>query len=75
MANRSVQISQARMTAMKRTAFVTGGAAGIGLSICEHLARAGHSVVVADYNGDGKAAAKAISTWSPRRPPTSRARP
>ena len=38
---------------MKRTAFVTGGASGIGLSICEHLARAGHSVVVADYNGDG----------------------
>jgi 2-hydroxycyclohexanecarboxyl-CoA dehydrogenase len=49
------------MTAMKRTAFVTGGASGIGLSICEHLARAGHSVVVADYNGDGAdAAAKAI---------------
>jgi 2-hydroxycyclohexanecarboxyl-CoA dehydrogenase len=46
---------------MKRTAFVTGGASGIGLSICEHLARAGHSVVVADYNGDGaEAAAKAI---------------
>jgi 2-hydroxycyclohexanecarboxyl-CoA dehydrogenase len=41
------------MTAMKRAAFVTGGASGIGLSICEHLARAGHSVVVADYNGDG----------------------
>ena len=37
---------------MKRTAFVTGGASGIGLSICEHLARAGHSVVVADYNGN-----------------------
>jgi NAD(P)-dependent dehydrogenase (short-subunit alcohol dehydrogenase family) len=34
---------------MKRTAFVTGGASGIGLSICEHLARAGHNVVVADY--------------------------
>lgn len=37
---------------MKRAAFVTGGASGIGLSICEHLARAGHSVVVADRNGD-----------------------
>jgi 2-hydroxycyclohexanecarboxyl-CoA dehydrogenase len=46
---------------MKRVAFVTGGASGIGLSICEHLARAGHSVVVADYNGDGaQDAAKAI---------------
>jgi 2-hydroxycyclohexanecarboxyl-CoA dehydrogenase len=41
------------MTAMKHAAFVTGGASGIGLSICEHLARAGHSVVVADYNGAG----------------------
>jgi 2-hydroxycyclohexanecarboxyl-CoA dehydrogenase len=49
------------MRTMKRTAFVTGGASGIGLSICAHLARAGHSVVVADYNGDGaEAAAKAI---------------
>jgi 2-hydroxycyclohexanecarboxyl-CoA dehydrogenase len=49
------------MTAMKRAAFVTGGASGIGLSICEHLARAGHSVVIADYNGDGaEDAAKAI---------------
>jgi len=49
------------MTAMKRAAFVTGGASGIGLSICEHLARAGHSVAVADYNGDGaEDVAKAI---------------
>ena len=24
---------------MKRAAFVTGGASGIGLSVCEHLAR------------------------------------
>ena len=46
---------------MKRAAFVTGGASGIGLSICQHLARAGHSVAVADYNGDGaEEAAKAI---------------
>ncbi len=46
---------------MKRAAFVTGGASGIGLSICEHLARAGHSVAVADYNGDGaEDVAKAI---------------
>jgi 2-hydroxycyclohexanecarboxyl-CoA dehydrogenase len=49
------------MTAMKRTAFVTGGASGIGLSICQHLARAGHSVAVADYNGAGaEVAAKEI---------------
>ncbi len=46
---------------MKRAAFVTGGASGIGLSICQHLARARHSVAVADYNGDGaEDAAKAI---------------
>lgn len=46
---------------MKRAALVTGGASGIGLSICEHLARAGHNVAVADYNGDGaEAAANAI---------------
>lgn len=46
---------------MKRAALVTGGASGIGLSICEHLARAGHSVAIADYNGDGaEAAARAI---------------
>jgi NAD(P)-dependent dehydrogenase (short-subunit alcohol dehydrogenase family) len=32
---------------MKRAAFVTGGASGIGLSVCQHLARAGHSVAVA----------------------------
>jgi 2-hydroxycyclohexanecarboxyl-CoA dehydrogenase len=46
---------------MQRTAFVTGGASGIGLSICQHLARAGHSVAVADYNGVGaEEAARAI---------------
>ncbi|MGD0238975.1 MAG: hypothetical protein ABSB59_01465 [Streptosporangiaceae bacterium] len=28
-------------------------APGIGLSICEYLARAGHRVAVADYTGDG----------------------
>jgi 2-hydroxycyclohexanecarboxyl-CoA dehydrogenase len=49
------------MTAMKRAAFVTGGASGIGLSICEHLARTGHRVAVADCNGDAaEDAAKAI---------------
>ena len=55
---------------MKRAAFVTGGASGIGLSICEHLARAGHSVAVADYNGDGaEDAAKAIRDGGGRRSP------
>ena len=46
---------------MKRTAFVTGGASGIGLSVCQHLARAGHSVVIADYNGDGAETAAAAA--------------
>ncbi|HEX4287872.1 MAG TPA: SDR family NAD(P)-dependent oxidoreductase [Trebonia sp.] len=44
---------------MKRAAFVTGGASGIGLSIGEHLARAGHGVAIADYNGDAAEAAAA----------------
>ncbi len=61
MTNRSVQLPNDGMAAMKRAAFVTGGASGIGLSICEHLARAGHGVAVADCNGDGaEAAARAI---------------
>jgi len=46
---------------MKRVAFVTGGASGIGLSISQHLARHGHSVVVADLNGENaEKEAKAI---------------
>lgn len=35
-----------------RVAVVTGGASGIGRSICEHLARAGHRVAVLDIAGD-----------------------
>ena len=38
---------------MSRTAVVTGGASGMGLSICEHLADRGHRVAVLDVNGDG----------------------
>jgi len=38
---------------MDRVAVVTGGASGIGVSICEHLARAGHRVAVLDRNGVG----------------------
>jgi len=36
---------------MTTTAVVTGGASGMGRSICQHLARQGHSVTVADLNG------------------------
>jgi 2-hydroxycyclohexanecarboxyl-CoA dehydrogenase len=37
---------------MSRVAVVTGGASGMGLSICEHLADRGHRVAVLDLNGD-----------------------
>lgn len=47
---------------MGRVAFVTGGASGIGLSIAQHLARTGHSVVIADVNGEAaEEEAKAIT--------------
>ena len=38
---------------MSRVAVVTGGASGMGLSICEHLADRGYRVAVLDLNGDG----------------------
>src|ERR1700712_2695636 len=37
-------------------AIVTGGASGYGVGVCEVLAEAGATVVVADINGDGAAA-------------------
>ena len=37
---------------MSRTAVVTGAASGVGRSIAEHLARAGHTVAVLDRDGD-----------------------
>jgi 2-hydroxycyclohexanecarboxyl-CoA dehydrogenase len=37
---------------MGRVAVVTGGASGMGLSICEHLADRGHRVAVLDLNGE-----------------------
>jgi NAD(P)-dependent dehydrogenase (short-subunit alcohol dehydrogenase family) len=40
-----------------RTAFVTGGASGIGLAIAQGLAAQGASVVIADYNADAAAQA------------------
>jgi 2-hydroxycyclohexanecarboxyl-CoA dehydrogenase len=38
---------------MNRVAVVTGGASGMGRSVCIHLARGGHSVVVTDVDADG----------------------
>jgi NAD(P)-dependent dehydrogenase (short-subunit alcohol dehydrogenase family) len=35
-----------------RVAVVTGGASGMGLAICHHLARKGHRVAVLDLDGD-----------------------
>lgn len=39
-----------------KVAIVTGGASGYGVGVCEVLAEAGATVVVADINGDGAAA-------------------
>jgi 2-hydroxycyclohexanecarboxyl-CoA dehydrogenase len=36
---------------MSRVAVVTGGASGIGLAICRHLADRGHRIAVLDQNG------------------------
>lgn len=45
------------MTSSERTAFVTGGASGIGLAIAERLARDGFAVVVADLDEKSASAA------------------
>ena len=42
---------------MSRVAVVTGGASGVGRSIAEHLAAAGHAVAVLDLDGDAAATA------------------
>lgn len=42
---------------MDRVAVVTGGASGVGLAICEHLARQGRRVAVLDLDGDAAARA------------------
>lgn len=47
---------------MKRVAVVTGGASGMGLSICRHLADQGHRVAVVDRNGSAaRQAAKELA--------------
>lgn len=44
-----------QMTAAGPVAIVTGGASGLGAAICERLAADGHTVVVADLDGDAAA--------------------
>ncbi len=41
--------------ALSRTAFVTGGASGIGRAICGRLATDGHRVIIADIDSTGAA--------------------
>lgn len=41
---------------MSRVAVVTGGASGVGRSITEHLALAGHAIAVLDLDGDAATA-------------------
>ena len=38
---------------VNKVAIVTGGASGIGKSICVYLARHGTKVIIADHNLDG----------------------
>ena len=44
---------------MGRVAVVSGGASGLGLSICQHLARSGHRVAVLDLDGSAAGGAAA----------------
>jgi 3-oxoacyl-[acyl-carrier protein] reductase len=49
-------MSRASWDLQRRTAFVTGGAPGIGLETARRLAAAGMSVALIDRDGDGAAA-------------------
>ena len=40
---------------MSQVVVVTGGAGGIGSAVCRALGEDGHSVVVADFNGEAAA--------------------
>ncbi len=46
-------------TVAKKTAFITGGASGIGFGMAQVLSAAGANIVVADINAEGAAAAAA----------------
>ena len=46
------------MSEQPKTIIITGGASGIGYAFSEHLARAGHRIVIADLRGADDAAAR-----------------
>lgn len=46
------------MSEQPKTIIITGGASGIGYAFAEHLARAGHRIVIADLRGADEAAAR-----------------
>ncbi len=46
------------MSEPTKTIIITGGASGIGYAFAEHLARAGHRIVIADLRGAEEAAAR-----------------
>jgi NAD(P)-dependent dehydrogenase (short-subunit alcohol dehydrogenase family) len=45
-----------RMSQLSKVFIITGGASGIGYAFAEHLARAGHRLVIADVRGADEAA-------------------
>ncbi|RQQ66493.1 SDR family NAD(P)-dependent oxidoreductase [Burkholderia stagnalis] len=55
----SQTLDSSRPPLVGKTAFVTGGARGLGAAICDELARAGANVVVADLDADRAAAVAA----------------
>lgn len=48
------------MSDTSKVVIVTGGASGIGFSFAQHLARAGHRLVVADLRGEREAAQRIV---------------
>ncbi|UXA05364.1 SDR family oxidoreductase [Mycobacterium sp. SMC-2] len=52
---------------MSRVAVVTGGASGMGLAICRHLAEQGNAVAVLDLQGDAAAEVAAGLSGNPSR--------
>ncbi|MDX3895941.1 3-oxoacyl-ACP reductase family protein [Pusillimonas sp.] len=49
------------MSEKSKVVIVTGGASGIGFSFAQHLARAGHCLVIADLRGEQEAAKRIVA--------------